>query len=112
MVLVSTSSAVAQINYGGDKNFKQVNQEEYRNNNYMFGEGGGRRPDVFYGGDGNFKQINRNEYGSGAITGGQSPETKRLQELNKPNLTVVGVTNWFIQILNYIAILLFAAALS
>lgn len=41
-------------------------------------------------------------------SGGQ---VSALGEVSKPNLTVIGVTNWFIQILNYVAILLFTAAL-
>ncbi|MES2985543.1 MAG: hypothetical protein V4686_00250 [Patescibacteria group bacterium] len=53
---------------------------------------------------GNFSggQINTS---GGNYSGGQ------LQEISKPNLTIVGITNWFVQILNYIGILIFTAAL-
>ncbi len=65
-----------------------------------------------------YPQYQNNTYSGGTLTpingSGNTPSGGRvtgLQELQKPNLTVVGITNWFIKILNYIAILLFTAAL-
>lgn len=52
---------------------------------------------------GMFTPTSQNTLSGGNVSG--------LQELDKPNLTIVGITNWFIQIFNYIAILLFSAAL-
>lgn len=61
---------------------------------------------------------NQNTTSGGTFTGGGNQNTSSggtftggLKELNKPSLTIVGISNWFVQILNYISILLFTASL-
>lgn len=68
-------------------------------------------------GGGAFSPYNANTPGGGTlvpVSGGQTSgggTFNGLKELNKPSLTIVGISNWFIQILNYISILLFTASL-
>lgn len=54
---------------------------------------------------------NANLSSGGEINNGNLSSGGSLPELSKPNLTIVGITNWFVQVLNYIGVLLFAAAL-
>ena len=109
LVLVTAGGVGAQerepIDYGQDRTFYTDNvAESNRSGGLLNTSEANPSGGTLYTSDGNYSGGQLNTSG-GNYSGGQ------LQELNKPNLTVVGITNWFIQILNYVAILIFTAAL-
>ena len=96
---------------------ENVAQSQLRagDNNYNSGDAGDQNYNFGTSGSGPRDNYNANDAGGVSFQGSAglsgSNRVDRLQELDKPNLTIVGITNWFIQIFNYIAILLFSAAL-